>query len=664
MLVTIFEQILGMSQKLCLILPVILLGRLFLGKISKRYAYFLWGIVALRLMCPVMISSEVSLFHGLNMVEKYVMQEMTPEEGQETYGIPQSPAATVSGQLESYESSQTTVTEPLVQRTVSVGTLMQNQYKFFTEAYTPMGIISIIWLSGVLIFLGNGAISCIKMKRRLRFSTRLSEGIYECESVDSPFVFGVWKPCIYLPYRLEEKEKEYIIKHESCHIRRKDYLIKGVAFLLLGLYWFHPLVWLSYFLMSRDMGMSCDEQVIKESGKGARREYSSILLQFASEKRIAPVGTLNFGEKNVRQRIRHILEYKKTAVWSAVLATLFLVIVAAVCLTDSNRQETAIDTETEANSTVSKMAQELYAVKNPYIGDAVANGKLMQCLFSWNAGGFDVGSTELQTTKEPYVLTIHFDKEPQDLNAMWENAVLMLALIDNCGEVDFDYPVSNGEELVRYYISVEDVNTNLDIENIKDYGSSPEQIDTLLELLKIGTKNFLNSEIRQLMVYGSEDTEAIDKLLETLPDTMDEAKQRSNLLLKTYVDAETDYTLWDQFYEYVRKETPASLLMGFSTEEGDMIYSYLSYDGSSFYIMEDDTRDKWSSSRGYRGSTYSNLKIEDYMAGDGALYQVAYLCNDETVTYQKIMKELLSSTIPENGGTDWKELIFREQKVE
>ncbi len=194
---------------------------------------------------------------------------------------------------------------------------------------------TVVWLAGIAGFLLWNLSITFQMKRRLEKSVRYQENIYECDNIPSPFVMGILHPRIYIPFRLGEEEREYILKHEQYHIKRKDYIVKSVAFLLACIYWFHPLVWLSYFLMARDMEMSCDEYVLQNVSADIRTDYSKSLLAFAANQREIAAGWLAFGETDTRKRVKNVLYFKKHGKWISVVEILLLVITGSVCLTNA-----------------------------------------------------------------------------------------------------------------------------------------------------------------------------------------------------------------------------------------------------------------------------------------------------------------------------------------
>lgn len=670
-IVLLFEQIKAMAWAAAFVIPVVLLCRCLLARAPKKFSYYLWGIVALRLIFPVMLPSEFSLFHYTNRVEA----EFTRwEREEETF------YALENGLGETYkEPEEMTAGETMPEQTFTDTNFAEKTMQD-SETLSSSGQFCMfasdgavyIWLVGGATLLSYAVISYTLLKKKLRFATKLKDGIYESEAVQSPFVFGIVKPVIYLPYHLNETEMAYILKHEKYHIRRKDYLIKWFAFLLLAVYWFQPLVWAAYILMSRDMEMSCDEYVLGDENKTIHKEYCTLLLQFATEKHTYPVLPLSFGENSIRRRISHILHYKKKTIWSTVGAVSLLLLMAVFCLTDAKETLSGKgEMQSEANkipkdNSTSEMAQTLYDARNPYIGNASANGKLIGKVLSFSKGTEGWRSTELQTTAEPYILTMHFDVQP-DENQMWKNAILLLALIGNCGEVDYDY-ISEEGQTIRCYISTEDANANLGITDIKDYGTSPQKVEELLTLLVMDTggpekePQYQNIIKQKETIYTREDFLKITELLGSLPDSYEEALQREDILCWETKQTESGNAyLWEVFYDRVRKKTPASLLMAQITTEGDVIYNYLSYDDEQFYYVNDFSRDEFlEDGTEYREKTYRYLVVEERQMKNGVFLE-AMLTNNEGFTCGEFDEYLLSSAYtPEKERPDAVILFFEK----
>ena len=206
------------------------------------------------------------------------------------------------------------------------------------QAQVDFNIYSVLWLAGMAALLVHALVSAGKLKRKLATAILLRDNIYESEFVDSPFVFGVVKPNIYLPMHMDEGTAAYVIAHERAHLARRDHWWKVLGYLVLALHWFNPLVWVAYILFCRDIELACDEKVVKGLDGAARADYSQALLSCAAPKRAVAACPLAFGEGNIKMRVKSALHYRKPAFWVAAAAVLAVVIVA-VCFLTNPRSE-------------------------------------------------------------------------------------------------------------------------------------------------------------------------------------------------------------------------------------------------------------------------------------------------------------------------------------
>jgi len=190
------------------------------------------------------------------------------------------------------------------------------------QIWTKIGMT--VWFSGVAIMFIYALLSFIILKTKMRETIHLKTNIYEAKNIKSPFVLGFWKPKIYIPIGLSEKEISYIILHEQTHIRRLDHIIKLVSYFILSLHWFNPLVWVAFRFMSVDMEMSCDERVLKHKGIEIKKDYSILLLSLATEQHFVGGSPLAFGEGDTESRIKNILNYKKPAIWMVISAVIIV----------------------------------------------------------------------------------------------------------------------------------------------------------------------------------------------------------------------------------------------------------------------------------------------------------------------------------------------------
>ena len=248
----IFIKLLNLSIQASILITVVLLLRFILNKSPKSIKCLLWALVAIRLVCPFSIESKFSLAPDAEVVsmDNYVGMPnvLSKTTGSDRY---------VKGYAESYDHEVVTVEK---------------------KNTDPLHIFSIIWLGGVVILAVYALGSCLKIWRRVKLSIRTTENIYICDRIDSPFIFGIIKPRIYLPSRMNEEQKESVIAHERAHLKRLDHFWKPFGFGLLSVYWFNPLCWLAYILFCRDIELACDEKVIKDMDAKQKKIYSKKLL--------------------------------------------------------------------------------------------------------------------------------------------------------------------------------------------------------------------------------------------------------------------------------------------------------------------------------------------------------------------------------------------------
>lgn len=322
-----FISFLNMSITGSYIIVAIMLVRLLLKKAPKIFSYCLWAVAGFRLLCKFSFSSVLSIFNLFSV----------PSDTASVNG------ATVNGYI---PDDIGTMPVPEISTGITAADAVINPVlpaANITESVNPMQIIvtvaSIIWIVGMIAMAVYGVVSFIKVYKNVEFATKLDGNVFECESIKSPFVFGVIKPKIYLPCGMDEKQREYVIIHEKNHIKRLDHIIKLIAFAVLILHWYNPLVWFGYSLMIRDMEMSCDERVLKKLSEEEKKIYGLTLVSVGSSRRFAASAPLSFGENVVEERIVNILKFKKTKIIIAVICVILCVAVAAVCLTNAETEK-------------------------------------------------------------------------------------------------------------------------------------------------------------------------------------------------------------------------------------------------------------------------------------------------------------------------------------
>ncbi len=327
----IFLKFVNMSISAGWVVLAVLFLRLLFKKAPRWICVILWGIVAVRLVCPISVESVMSLIPSAETVSPDIMTSPSPE-------------------IHTGFSMLNSAINPVIGASFAPDPI---------ESANPLQIwipvFAGIWVMGMVFLLGYTLISYVRLKKKIGTAILLRENIYESENVPSPFVLGVVKPRIYLPFGMKNEETELVIAHEKAHIRRKDHLWKPLGFLLLSLHWFNPLMWLAYALLCRDIEIACDEKVIRALDSEARADYSRVLLSCSINRKIIAACPLAFGEVGVKDRIKSVLSYKKPAFWIAVVAVIGCILLAICFLTDP-----PMDKNDERRDAV--MAEEEYTV--------------------------------------------------------------------------------------------------------------------------------------------------------------------------------------------------------------------------------------------------------------------------------------------------------------
>ena len=310
----VFLKLVNLSISASWLILAVLVLRVVLKKAPKWVMPLLWGVVALRLVCLFSIESALSLIPSAETIPREIVTET------------REPVLYEQATLD-------IVTNPTLPSAAEVPVGVSRQ-----QAQVDFNIYSILWLAGMSALLVHALVSAGKLKRKLATAILLRDNIYESEFVDSPFVFGVVKPNIYLPMHMDEGTAAYVIAHEHAHLARRDHWWKVLGYLVLALHWFNPLVWVAYILFCRDIELACDEKVVRGLDGAARADYSQALLSCAAPKRAVAACPLAFGEGNIKTRVKSALHYKKPAFWVAAAAVLAVVIVA-VCFLTNPRSE-------------------------------------------------------------------------------------------------------------------------------------------------------------------------------------------------------------------------------------------------------------------------------------------------------------------------------------
>lgn len=302
----LFLKIVNMSISASWVVIAVLTLRFCLKKAPKWVNVLLWGIVAARMVFPFSIESVLSLIPSAETISPTVMMEQTPSVQTGVPALNHVINPVISG---SFTPAPGASANPL-------------------QIWIP--VLAGIWLFGIAALFLYSAVSYWRLRRKVCEAVILRGNIYQSEKVCSPFVLGIIRPKIYLPYHMDSREMGHVIAHEQTHIRRRDHWWKPLGFLLLTIHWFNPLMWLSYVLLCRDIELACDEKVIGEMGNEQRADYTQALVTCSVGRRVIAACPLAFGEIGVKERVKSVMNYKKPAFW-IVLASVIVCAVIAVC---------------------------------------------------------------------------------------------------------------------------------------------------------------------------------------------------------------------------------------------------------------------------------------------------------------------------------------------
>ena len=337
----LFLGFLNRSLSAAVLIFAVVLVRLAFKKAPKWLLCALWALAAVRLLCPVSIESVLSLIPSAEPVQPEIVYSAAPAI---TSGIPAVDAI---------------VNPPLQAAFTPDPAQSANPLQILTW------LAAWVWLGGCAVLVLYAAISALRLRLRVRTAVRLEGNVFQSEFVPSPFILGVIRPRIYLPFGLEPGAQDMVLAHERAHLKRGDQLWKPLGFLLLTAYWFNPVCWLAYVLFCRDIEAACDEKVVRELGENCKTAYSRALLQCSVPRRMITACPLAFGETGVKVRIKSVLNYKKPAFW-VVLAAVFVSIAVAVCfLTDPKREDPAQNPPAAEEAAAQAPAQSIDASSAP-----------------------------------------------------------------------------------------------------------------------------------------------------------------------------------------------------------------------------------------------------------------------------------------------------------
>ena len=462
---TIFGGILRMSLAALPVMAAVIAARWALGKagMPKKITFLLWIAVAFRLVCPVSPEGPLGLVRqsaadaGAAAVEERYME----------------PTLT-------YTRSETAPDFEALERQGHVPN-PQGQIVVAARAGSPApltggDVLPWVWLAGLAAMTLHAAVSAVRLRRRLAAAVRLSDGVWEADGIAAPFVYGLIRPKIYLPFGLPETDRTHILLHERTHVRRGDPWWKLLAFVILTAHWWNPAAWLCWGLFCRDMEMSCDEAVLQCLGPEVKQAYSRSLVNFATGRHFPAAVPLAFGESGTGSRVKNVLGWKQARSGAVFLAVCLCLVVAAVCCTNAVQpaKTSAADT---AEQTVSR-AETLCAAKNDEEALLTALG-MERTLgpFTWEESPSGC-------------LGLTFSDCPTDSSlrdaVVWKDSMVLLALLDKYDQTSWSW-IGRGADSTEESGGLRDTSSWLRAhglnESIKYYGQSPQRMEQLLDAL-------------------------------------------------------------------------------------------------------------------------------------------------------------------------------------
>lgn len=680
-LMVLFQWI---AESSILVIPVILfilLLRNGIKRISGLLTYILWFVVWIRLICPVGIPSEIRLSTVPDPVLKTLENwfdkndtswEMTVqdmEQGQAANG-----GQRKDGNKDGNISERTGVSEKAAEENAVFpvkGTVDKKNTEavnipasdFFVGNFTDSrNVLCILWFTGmVLFFLYEGILAFLLHRKKLCYAVKQEKGVYCCSGISSAFVTGIFRGKIYLPFGMEEREREYILEHEREHIHRKDYLVKKLCFAVCIVYWFRPLVWLAYHFLCYDMEIACDEAVLRKLEPARRKEYSYVLLSNAVEgERWIPFYQPQFGKNMVKNRIWHSVHYKEEK--------LEMVLAAILCMTVRKEAEV---TPMKKGGSYTKETGTLYQKKVEDAKDEEALNKLLLAVISKDfLESYDETVVPFSCTIQGDVLQIHLNmwiSLPDSFRRLsGDYSAIFLALIPQIKMVQWRY------EEVQERGATKTVNLRYDwamtqkadfidasicqvtkSAEAKDFGASASSLQQLIDSFTYYEKGKTPVEKKALAVFGEE---RMKRELRDLPGTYkrsyEEATKREELYVEQFgyyrgeeegelklIKKEYRKELWDEFLEKTERGEAASLIIAGRNlqedaeidENGSVKFIYLCFDGVKYYALYDyvgkDRKDSFDMVSG-KYLLYSEDTINDISMGN------YYITDDASLSYR------------------------------
>ena len=310
----IFSALLNRAVAATLLILAVCVYRALSPKAPKWTRLFLWALAGLRLCLPFSIQSAWSLVPSEKILDYETAQYAAKPEI--TSGIAALNQAVNPAFGESFAATPAASVNPL---------------------QVWMHLAGLVWAIGVLALLLAALVSVWKLRRRVQASIELTKGVRLCDAIDTPFLLGLFRPTVYLPSQLSQRERDVVLAHEAAHKTHGDCIWKLLGYGILCVYWFYPPVWLGYGLFCRDLELACDERAVKRLSLEEKKRYASVLLSCSVPRGSFPVCPLAFGEVGVKERVKRVLDKKPAKALIALALAVCLVI--GVCFLTAKQDE-------------------------------------------------------------------------------------------------------------------------------------------------------------------------------------------------------------------------------------------------------------------------------------------------------------------------------------
>lgn len=616
MVSSIFSYILRFGIEAGWLAAALIILRLILRKAPRGIICAMWVLVAVRLILPLDIKSVFSLVPDTSDITRPVSYAASEAVRQAYPKIDSTPLMTESG----IQSSNT----------VASGNAVGAHLHY---------IASLIWIIGVCLMLIYAIFSYIRLYRLTRESIK-AEDHYLCDRISSPFILGIFRPRIILPFDIGEEDKPYVLAHERAHLKRRDHLWKPLGYLLLSVYWFNPLLWIAYILLCRDIELACDERVIKELGYDCKKPYANALINAAAPKRLITACPVAFGETSVKTRVKNILSYKKPAFWIIIIAVILSIVVAVCFLTNpADKSGDTATPDSSAKSTENISNSEPTDAQLEKLEPLEAVNKFFQVNYRFFTNPDPKIEWNWSSTKAEYYGGTYLEGAQQ---------VIMLT---NTDHVDSFEPIGNN---IRYekcnysleYLKAEirSINSSLDTMKRKNEGYSESVVEIALidneNIIEVSIFAMTDEKVKWFKKAFGDKEEIVFRNVTTMPDEDVSEVKVSNIPAVIFTNGETVYISGDCgiiFYDIENGEIKGMLSPGYLKELGfEKLYAYASPDGEKIYMYDmSENNDPTGKKRG----------VFDLTSGTVATQRIDIGTDEEFFGFDSVAKSISPNTL-------------------